>query len=473
MLDALIDRLYGAFDKSPDAVTALTLPSTGISWSIADRQLTVTSGTGSTTVALTGATIGDVAATLTDAGVPTVASIPMESVSATVLMDGTGKNIITGHRSVLWAILSAYATELQYAKSQVPNALEQARLHSASGEWVDFWGEYFGCLRPVGMTDADFLRYIVATLMRKKTNAIAIEDAILELTGESVRIYEPWKDMFILGASKLDGNNHFQDGSYYTYNVIQPVASQSIDWTDVLAVTNRVRPAGTLVSYPRVDFMLPLIEPGFLEDDAGELTTVIDARYIRFAYPNVLDSMRLSADELRSIADERTTQSMVWFSQSLAMNILLVSPVDPMTTGLWTLDSFRLSAGELNDAGSIPDPVISILGLKDVGESIGVASVTLPVFETSFLRDEVATIDTAVDAHSIHFTPLNVLDSMRLSDAKYKVASDIVAIRKTTDFVHSIILNEQRSWITGGWTGEWADAAGLKVVGTATRSEAD
>lgn len=263
MRDKLLSNLYGAFDRDPDASVAFAIShSLGISWSLLSGKLSVatSAGTPLASIQVGQLTINGVSEALTLSGV-TVSSLnpALAQLSALVLIDGNGASspnepcMLNGHRSILWAILSSYAVEVEDAASRVPLALEQARLHSADGEWIDFWGGFFGVARRPGQLDADYLALIITETTRRRSNKFAIENAIKDATGYVVTIDEPWKRIFTLDVSTLSGGDKFKDGINIGRNLIRPVSAIPIDWSGVLPIVNRNRSAGVIVLSQQVN----------------------------------------------------------------------------------------------------------------------------------------------------------------------------------------------------------------------------
>lgn len=208
-------------------------------------------------LALTGQ-VSDVVAALDAAGVVvTDVHAGMLDLHASVLIDGSGAsptNIpswIEAHRSVLWAIVSGYAQEVGVASEAVPEAIKQATLSTAEGDWLDFWGIFFGVERPAGMLDPAYLSLIVTETLRARSNRYAIEQAVLDATAHSVQIDEPWTRMFTLDVSTLSGGDKIKDGTSVGRNLIRPVSLAPIDWSEVLPVVHRNRAAGVLVLAPQ------------------------------------------------------------------------------------------------------------------------------------------------------------------------------------------------------------------------------
>lgn len=248
------------FDKNPGPalVMRLTHPA-GARWRISDSQFTAWAGAVETTYDLRVMSIASLQVLLEAAGF-TVQRITAryENYSALALLEGEGDqgqsngDHIHVFTSLLWALLSCYAQEVDAAHYQIKQALLQMVIKTAEGEWLDLWGEVYGIMRLQDEGDPAYRQRIPAEAFRIRVNALAIEKAILDITGKVVRILEPWTSIFTLDDSELDGDDKFQDSTHVGYFFIQPQSDISIDWSDVLPIIERNRPAGVIMLPPQV-----------------------------------------------------------------------------------------------------------------------------------------------------------------------------------------------------------------------------
>ena len=263
MLDRQLLSLYSALDKSPNSRIALRVRHPErMTWAIQRRKLTIgTEVHGDfSPIDLCAHSVQSLSRWLEDHGFQILyLDLELASRNAAALLAGRGGESLSNgdalyaYDSLLWSLLDAYALELEGTQDNIDAALLELYIESADGEWLDYWGEFFGLPRG-GRTDDVYRRYLIDETLRPRSNAIAIEKAVKELLSKVIRIYEPWKDMFILDESALSDAHHFQDGNFYTYNVIQPTSVEPIDWTDVLPVIRRNKPAGVVVAAPGTIF---------------------------------------------------------------------------------------------------------------------------------------------------------------------------------------------------------------------------
>lgn len=268
------------FDKAPGTQLALRVRNPhGLTWVVADGKLIVTTGSsltfdGSETFGglydwgpttreydLMGQSLGQLANALRADGNDVVFEDEVLSIrAARILVEGGGDQDVSNgdhlnvYTSVLWALLSSYASELNLAEYQVGQALRQMILTQAEADWLDVWASIYGVPRLSGESDGALQTRIPEEVFRHRVNGFAIEEAIRDATGFDVAIDEPWKRMFLLDSSRLSDVDHLQDGRYYTYHVIQPVGEEGTRWADVYPHVVRNKAAGIEIYAPRIDF---------------------------------------------------------------------------------------------------------------------------------------------------------------------------------------------------------------------------
>lgn len=198
----LLGYLNKIFDKDPERFLALRVgyAGTGLTWTVADGVLALSpvGGVGGPlTVALAGYRLGELVnfisaqpgyrveyANLTD----------LSLLSAAVLMDGQGDvsksngDHLYGYTSFLWAYMEAHATELNAAKLEIDEMKRQMATTTASGEWLDELGGYYGVPRLASEVDESYSARIIAEVLRPRGNNVAIEAAIKTFTGQDVKV---------------------------------------------------------------------------------------------------------------------------------------------------------------------------------------------------------------------------------------------------------------------------------------------
>jgi hypothetical protein len=257
-LQTLLKYVHGAvFDKSPVPQTVFRLQHVdGASWTVADRVMTARAGSLERTYALGSITIAQLADALVADGFQVLdLSTDFTALLGVVLVEGEGGQSVSngdrlqGFTSLLWVLMTGYAAETMTAREQVRQALRQMVITQAENEWLDVWGLLYGVQRWPGEHDANYATRIPREAFRMRNNARAIERAVFEATGFDVRINEPWREIFRLDHSALSGGDKLYDGGTVGYHLIRPEAlDDTVDWTRVLPIIDRNKPAGVIVS---------------------------------------------------------------------------------------------------------------------------------------------------------------------------------------------------------------------------------
>lgn len=145
------------------------------------------------------------------------------------------------------AILSAINTELTATEQETITSKLESYLDSATGEWLDFWGSWFGIKRKSGWDDDTYRTRIKHHVIHARDTVQAIRDALadfLETNKSHIKIYEPYNDIFITNYSNLNGSAHLM-GGYYYYCIIDIRISTPFDM-GVADIINWFRPAGVI-----------------------------------------------------------------------------------------------------------------------------------------------------------------------------------------------------------------------------------
>lgn len=312
MRSRLLSYLYREIDSTPDAASAMVLSHPdGVVWSVANRRLRASTEQGVllADIDLSTGTVLQAAFGLMNAGVR-VSSLNSNFINlrASILIDGSGSersytNVLLGHQSVLWALIDGYTEETQAATNALPRALQQAKLQSSEGEWLEFWGDYFNVARGAGQADAGYRSTIVAETLRAKSNKYAIENAVLDITGSQIEIAEPWQSIFRLDASALSGAHAMHDGVIVGYHLIRPLIPSGSDWDAVMAAIERNKAAGVLVSspvrvVPALQVVVMPIEPTIWSSRVfdhtflvGKINTNALGRLVLDGYPSAINHL--------------------------------------------------------------------------------------------------------------------------------------------------------------------------------------
>lgn len=145
------------------------------------------------------------------------------------------------------AILTAVDTELTAVEEKTIKSKLDSYLDTATGEWLDFWGSWFGVKRKLNWDDATYRKRIKHHVTHARDTVQAIRDALADFLNTNkgnIKIYEPYNDIFITNYSNLNGKDHLM-GGYYYYCIIDIRISVPYD-TGIVDIINWFRPAGVI-----------------------------------------------------------------------------------------------------------------------------------------------------------------------------------------------------------------------------------
>lgn len=132
------------------------------------------------------------------------------------------KNLLTDKSSANAGILAAIDTELQDTETDILNSKSELSLNTADSKWLDLYGNLIGLYRQNSETDSAFRTRIINYVKTDRVTVGAITNAVKTFINNnaiSVTVYEPYKNIFTLNSSHLNGVDSFQ-GFYYTTAVI-------------------------------------------------------------------------------------------------------------------------------------------------------------------------------------------------------------------------------------------------------------
>lgn len=303
-LQRLLKHPHAAvFDKDPLAELALRVRhEDGSAWTVASGVMSISAGAAQHTYQLADYTVDSLADALVADGFDVVrVNSQYGHLSALALVEGSNDQWLSNgdhlrvFTSLLWALLQGYSREVDAAQEQIRQALLQMVIATAEGEWLDLWGTLYGVPRMTGESDAALRIRIPREAFRLRSNPRAIEAAIKELTGKDVAILEPWMDVFTLDGSLLDGAEKIQDGDRVGPFLIQPYSSGPIDWSDVLPIIERNRPAGVLVLPPKGSIGSAVVVP-------GDYMVVLDIRRRHAGAAVIEDVALLDVSEIEEVS---------------------------------------------------------------------------------------------------------------------------------------------------------------------------
>lgn len=144
-----------------------------------------------------------------------------------------------------FAVLNALNYELTQAEQETIASKIQSSLESATDEYLDTWGDWFGVYRKDGWDDEYYRKRIIRELLLKRATIPAIIDALVDFLNDNdaiINIYEPWRNIFYLNKSKLNGYDHLM-GHYYRFAIIDISIDRPFP-PEIIEVIKAFKPAG-------------------------------------------------------------------------------------------------------------------------------------------------------------------------------------------------------------------------------------
>lgn len=155
-----------------------------------------------------------------------------------------------------FAVLNALNYELTQAEQETIASKIQSSLESATDTYLDTWGDWFGVYRKDGWDDEYYRKRIIRELLLKRGTIPAIIDALVDFLNDNdaiINIYEPWRNIFTLNRSKLNGDDHLM-GYYYRFAIIDISIDRPFP-PEIVEIIKAFKPAGVKF-YLRLDTSL-------------------------------------------------------------------------------------------------------------------------------------------------------------------------------------------------------------------------
>lgn len=149
------------------------------------------------------------------------------------------------------AFLGALKGMLVTAESDLVENVKQIYLSKASGAFLDLYGKWVGITRKSSELDDSYRDRIEQYILTERATILGIITGIRrELNDDSipVDIYEPWRNIFILNRSLLNGPDRIM-GNFYRYAVIQVTIGKYIDKATLDKIIMKYKAYGIYVYY--------------------------------------------------------------------------------------------------------------------------------------------------------------------------------------------------------------------------------
>ena len=144
-----------------------------------------------------------------------------------------------------FALIEALNEEMNQVEKDAIESKLQSSLKTATSEYLDKFGDWFGVYRKTDEKDDVYRARIIKYLLLKRGTNNAIIEAIRDYLGKDdidVNVYEPFKNIFYTNKSHLNGEDHLM-GYYYRFAVIN-VSIGDYFPIEIVDVINEFKPAG-------------------------------------------------------------------------------------------------------------------------------------------------------------------------------------------------------------------------------------
>lgn len=158
----------------------------------------------------------------------------------------------TVHNAVIQAIYDCFVK----AHDDIDAMRLELCLTTATGIWLDYWGDFFAVYRKTGESDTDYSQRIISSIIQPKSTIPAVKDNIVtflntqyqtEYTREDVSITEPWKELAKYShCGQLSNTARFYSPDYYTHAIMVISIPEDVS-TELIELVNSVKAAGVKV----------------------------------------------------------------------------------------------------------------------------------------------------------------------------------------------------------------------------------
>ena len=167
------------------------------------------------------------------------------------------------------AFLEAIDNQLNELEDDVKLMVSEMQIKKASGGWLDAWGDWYGVKRPSRTTSDDEYREFILREVTKPRNTIPgiVEEIERHLPeGSTVRVHEPYVDIFRFNISEMNMTDRIQDERYTRHAVIDIIIDGPLP-PYLADIVHEVKAAGIKVYFTRDSSIWD-------EDEDGNLTHV-------------------------------------------------------------------------------------------------------------------------------------------------------------------------------------------------------
>lgn len=180
----------------------------------------------------------------------------MAVLSFLTYLRGIYKINLTKSSKVHYALIQSIYDCFIMAKEDLNLMRLEMCLSTATGYWLDCWGEFFSVYRKSGELDEHYSKRIIDSVIQPKSTIPAVKDNIVDYlnseynknyTREDIIVKEPWKEVAKYShKGSLSNDARFFSGDYYCHAVMDISIPEKIT-PELIDLVNAVKAAGVKV----------------------------------------------------------------------------------------------------------------------------------------------------------------------------------------------------------------------------------
>lgn len=182
----------------------------------------------------------------------------MAVLSFLTYLRGIYKMNLTQSSKVHYAVIQSIYDLFVMAKGDIDLMRLEMCLSTATGKWLDTWGEYFAIFRKSGEKDATYSRRIIDSIIKPKTTIPALKDNIVDYLNteynanyerKDVVIVEPWMELSKYShKGVLSSTTRMASPDYYCHAVID-ISIPENTTEDLKDLVKAIKAAGVQVMW--------------------------------------------------------------------------------------------------------------------------------------------------------------------------------------------------------------------------------
>lgn len=280
------------------------------------------------------------------------------------------------------AFLEAIDNQLSELEDDVKLMVSEMKIKEASGGWLDAWGDWYGVKRPNRSTSDDEYREFILREVTKPRNTIPgiVEEIERHLPeGSTVRVHEPYVDIFRFNISEMNMTDRIQDERYTRHAVIDIIIDGPLP-PYLADIVHEVKAAGIKVYFTRDSSIWDKDEDGnlthvrmysLIEPKLGVLThtqikvapmelfyfnkgILNDSAYLLGGRPWVVSNVSTSY-ELYTLAKRQITTSRNTSLENIENVSMDEEWLDDYFDAVLVARTLEMYAEDVTDIGLVPD----------------------------------------------------------------------------------------------------------------------